>query len=411
MATNYVTASYSEIYDLSTQAAQANVFKVHSPMGRLPRMYMQGFFLQYKKYKYLGMKMTFIPASTLPADPLQISYEAGETTIDPRDMVNPILHKSYHGEALKDDWMQSHMGSSIDVNQFGFETPNTDASSFNFYYQSLQDPSWKKAHVQRGFTAKGVPLVRKVSTNYQIDPGESFANASGAQSQESSDLDWDADQHTRSNGVYNVNSTYDIDTNYGLGLPQEALANSSSNTGIMGVRDPWVAKAGTNTQTYYKNSRDFQMFTSGFSRLGWMDTSQRMIQQGTAQAAASSTAPTQATMQYYYAQRDNFAYLPKVWMHVILMPPAYKTEFYYRIVIQHYFAFKDFRSAMMPLDGASNSLTRLSQQTFIYPTTATMAGAFTPAQISEPDDEYTIIPSVESDDDGVKISLSSVGSY
>ena len=71
-----------------------------------------------------------VPAATLPADPLQVSYEAGEPTIDPRDMLNPILHKPYHGEALKTDWMRSANYSALD------EVSETDQAGAYAIYHS-----------------------------------------------------------------------------------------------------------------------------------------------------------------------------------------------------------------------------------------------------------------------------------
>lgn len=98
-----VNASISEMYDLSTTVNQGTVLKIHTPIGNNVKRHLLGFFLQYKKFRYIGAKVTLVPASTLPADPLQLSYEAGEPTIDPRDMVNPILWRHYHGEAMLSD--------------------------------------------------------------------------------------------------------------------------------------------------------------------------------------------------------------------------------------------------------------------------------------------------------------------
>ena len=53
---------------------------------------------QFRRYKYLGANIALVPAQTLPLDPLQVSYDAGDQLADPRDILNPILHKHYSGE-------------------------------------------------------------------------------------------------------------------------------------------------------------------------------------------------------------------------------------------------------------------------------------------------------------------------
>ena len=394
--TNFVQATYNEIYDLNTQANEFSVLKFHSPTGRLPRMYLGGFFRQYKKYRYYGCKITLVPAATLPADPLQVSYEAGEPTIDPRDMLNPILHKPYHGEALKTDWMRSADYSAVDE-----QSEVNQAGAYAIYYASLQDNSWKKAHIQRGFTASGTPLIRPMATNYQLPVGFNPYGTTGVS--QSTDLDWNPQMRTL-NGVndetgvrgFTDNGSVPNDTS-GSG---SILPISDVNTGqvpaqgLYGPSDPRVSKP-TSTEVYANSPRDFEFFSSGYKKLGWLDTSVRMT-------IPTSVTPTQALMREYYSNRDIFNVLPKVYMHVALMPPAYKTEFYFRCVLTHYFGFAGFRGAMMPLDGSSEDNIALGQQNFNYPTTAP-AMAMYEAEKSEPD----VVPSVEIDSGDIQ--LNSVG--
>ena len=100
MATNYVRASFQEIYDFNTKPGSATIVGVHTPISTRVHQYLHGFFEQFKKFRYSGCSMVVVPVSQLPVDPLQVSYEAGDPGVDPRDIVNPILHRGMHGESL-----------------------------------------------------------------------------------------------------------------------------------------------------------------------------------------------------------------------------------------------------------------------------------------------------------------------
>lgn len=91
LATNYASASYQEILDVNTVKGNVTVIGIHTPTGSTPVRRLSGFFTQFRKFKYRGCIVQVVPAATLPADPLQVGFEAGENTIDMRDMLNPIL--------------------------------------------------------------------------------------------------------------------------------------------------------------------------------------------------------------------------------------------------------------------------------------------------------------------------------
>lgn len=301
MATNFATASFSEVYDLQTQAQNPTIVGVHTPRSANPSIMLAGFFRQFRKFRYKGCKMTLIPTSTLPADPLQVSYEAGEPTIDPRDMVNPILYKGCHGEDLGTILNSAmnysdYRGPSIDVDRLSGDW----ASDFeNFYYQLLSDASWGKAHVQRGFSKSMYPLVYKLATTKPINP--------------------------------TVVSTDDPD---GMQVPEfneGAYPTAYQTSG--GTADALTSTVNMGAAWDSVNGRaaSYEFVSPGMQRLGWMDTSQVMHSTGQAQANANGGG--------YITQ------LPKLFMLMIVLPPAYKTEFYFRVVLKHYYEFKDFRSA------------------------------------------------------------------
>ena len=100
MATNFATASYQEVVDLHTESKTVSVIGIHTPNTSTPVKMLGGFWKQFRKVRYLGCSLSLVPAARLPADPLQVSIGAGEPTIDPRDMLNPILFHGCHGDDM-----------------------------------------------------------------------------------------------------------------------------------------------------------------------------------------------------------------------------------------------------------------------------------------------------------------------
>lgn len=300
MATNYVHASFSEVYDLHTEVGKPTVIGVHTPQFNLVQQMLRGFFLQFRKFKYVGCDVTFIPVSTLPADPLQISYEGGEPTIDPRDMVNPILWKGCHGNSLgkvidaliPDGLTGSTLGESIDRAQVS-ETAGLAVSSADLeilYYQGLSSPDWNKASVQRGFRKSSLyPLVYNLATDTQMVNRDVYMG--------------NPDEMLPYSGSYAD----------GAGSPPSRIGNDMAfgSTGLP------------------------RHFTNTVQRLGWLDT----------------IMPTYTKAVGADDDLENSGHLtgiPKLMMMCILMPPAYKTEFYFRMVIRHKIAFRDFGLAVGP---------------------------------------------------------------
>ena len=95
-------------------------------------------FICYQYYKLGPVTVKCVPASTLPVDPTGLSYEAGETTVDPRDMFNPGLVRITNGE------------------------PVADLEKMETYYATMLDPRWFKFQLQQGFTRTAKPLVYNI---------------------------------------------------------------------------------------------------------------------------------------------------------------------------------------------------------------------------------------------------------
>ncbi len=329
-----VKASVMEIYDLQTNVGKGTVLKVHTPTGNNIKRHLFGYFLQYKRYKYLGAKVSLIPASTLPADPLQLSYEAGDQNIDPRDMVNPILWKHYHGETMTTDVL--HVQDQLPYDQDGMVDPyvagysigEANYSQFGtsgvaidkVYPRALMDTSFRKAGVQTGFSTYVKPFVYNVTSNMQLAPGLRNGNNSGFYS--SNFMGMDPPAPTSQTTVPPINGP-DL-----TGPRESGYKSNASGSGT------------SNTEPKYR--LDFQ--TSNLVPLGWQDTLSRNF------ALYSSTNNSGIGVSGSpYESMGDFGVgpnLPDIPMLYILMPPAYKTEFYFRMVIKHYFAFKGFRSCI-----------------------------------------------------------------
>nr|QJI53631.1 MAG: capsid protein [Smacoviridae sp.] len=346
MATNFVSASYSEIYDLRTDTQSATILGIHTPRSTNPYQYLSGFFRQYKKYRYKGCKVTFIPVSTLPADPLQVSYKAGEPTIDPRDMVNPVLVKGCHGESLGQIIDQAmnfsdYRGPSIDVDKF-----EAQSDYEMLYYQLLSDPSWGKAHVQEGFKKSFYPLTYRVASLRQMMPTVPIA---------------------------------DLDAFNKGGFPTMGTVTTINQTGtvlnsISGQVNPVPVGATGNTNADLQPMGQ-EFFSNGLARLGWMDTLQNLQSAGVVSAEGDfANIAARATGQ-------KVAVLPKIFMGIVILPPAYKTEFYFRVVLKHFFEFKDFHCAPVLVENGIAYAQGLAQTnpyvdpTDIQPTTAAASEA------------------------------------
>nr|QDM14428.1 capsid protein [Porcine associated porprismacovirus]QDM14436.1 capsid protein [Porcine associated porprismacovirus] len=319
-----VKASVMEIYDLQTQVGKGTVLKVHTPTGNNIKRHLLGHFLQYKQFKYLGAKLSLVPASTLPVDPTGLSYEAGDTTVDPRDMVNPILWKHYHGEsmltdALYDEELKNY--NSINDNPYEFNGSAVGRELYNVagsgtidavYPKALMDVSFKKAGIQTGFSTFIKPFVYNVVNARQMLPYTDTTASAWAFSGVNPAASPSVANPVRGNNNGDLAGSYENEYN----------ANGSVN---------------------FDSNFVPEMFTNRLTPLGWMDTVQR-IHKNVSGGEASAIGPD-VLSSTIYGQISLQPFLPNIPMLYIMMPPAYKTEFYFRLIIKHYFAFKGFRSA------------------------------------------------------------------
>lgn len=328
MATNSVMASYQEIIDVSTVPGKVGVFGIHTPDNIKPIKMLEGFYRQFRQMKYIGCSVRVQPAATLPADPLGVSYEAGETTTDPRDLLNPIMVKGCHGETMNNaldvvfkDNAQS-LGTSIDRYEYDFtEIGNVPVGiGDGMYYSALSDPSFRKYGVLQPFALNGLhPMVHKVVGTMPIYPKQTEKGLNMELGQAGSleeDSDWN----------YNNPMSY---YSQGLKIP----------TGIQ-------TRVGYNSAGDDGGIVNGTIFTSKMERLGWLDTLSRPQEMNGARVADGTDYPRFTDLELpSVSEPYRFNTIPKLFMACMIMPPCYKTILSFRMVITHKLAFRGFTTA------------------------------------------------------------------
>lgn len=328
MATQKAFASYQEIMDLHTESDTVTAIGIHTPQGDTPRKMFGGFFDQFKKFKYIGASVTLVPAARLPVDPLGVSYEAGEPTIDPRDVLNPILFHGCHGNdmgsilnKLYGNPTYEDASDSTDI-LLGSEATQIDdyvGTMQRLYYMALTDNTWRKAHPQKGFRKSGLrPLVYSLASTRQIAPGSIVTGLADA---------------------YDVMGARLADNDGSLGIGGDPDDGAPSGTGYL---------TGVNYQSP-------QFITPRLTSLGWLDTRNVLQKPHMITDPISSSEIGDASFETQLAlATQNDVQLPKIFMGIILLPPAYKTEQYFRMIVNHHFAFKGFRGISLRNDQVGN---------------------------------------------------------
>ncbi|AIK28873.1 Cap protein [Porcine stool-associated circular virus 7] len=347
MATNFATASYQEVVDLHTESKTVSVIGIHTPNTSTPVKMLGGFWKQFRKVRYLGCSLSLVPAARLPADPLQVSIGAGEPTIDPRDMLNPIMFHGCHGDdmgAILDTLYSGEATGTSDVVRKQSDSAVLDVFSENqvgndyvdaLYYRSLTDRTWAKAHPQVGFRKSGLrPLVHQIVANR---PFSQFS----------------LDDRSGNLGPSVINSN---------GIPKSAGqigVNPTVTDGRLGVY-PTPGLPDTNapeTQTNFVIEPDrtgYAFATSGLRPLGWQDTQTSVMttSQYVSDPLIGNAEQDAQKIANVLKQVVVPNTIPKFYMGMILLPPAYKTEQWFRLQINHTFAFKGFRGISMIDDDA-----------------------------------------------------------
>lgn len=302
--------TYTETYDMNTEQDCPTLIGIHTPIGTLPYRFLEPAFKMYRKYKYLGADVTIVNAARLPVDPEQIGKISGQNYVDPRDTLNPILFKGCHGESLGDVLDSMYGGLLATLKEESLDKEVFNAALSNFYYTALGDDSWRKSPIQKTLSIKGLhPLVYSLSTNHQILPsnGVTFQG------------------YSENNPVeVSAASAYLDHIPGALGIPD----------GSQGLRSPVVGPTSVYDGTipgYKLESKVLSMFTSKMHRLGWLDTLQFV---GNTSNPASPVG----------TDINQIALLPKLFMGLLMLPPANLCRQYLRVIIRHKFKFAAFRT-------------------------------------------------------------------
>lgn len=338
MATNYAQANYQEIVDFSTVPNKVGVFGFHTPDTMKPVQMLNGFYRQFRQVKYLGCTVKVQPAATLPMDPLGVSFESGEASTDPRDLLNPIIVKGCHGETINDaldiayrnsdDVGQSMTNTFLDFDADG--TADGDAA----YYSALSDPSFRKYSVLQPFSMKGLhPLVHKVVGTMPIFPKQGESPA-----------------FTGSMFPGNLEDNYS-DVKYDLNQLSDYYGNGGFAPSGFSTR---VGSSSANSELI-----NGTFFTSRMERLGWLDTISRHQSRNnnniSYNEATGRFANTFTEYPGYGTSSYVFNMIPRLFMSVMITPPCYKSILTFRCVINHHFAFRGFITARTTYSSVGNA--------------------------------------------------------
>lgn len=345
--TQHVIAKYTELYDISTDVGKNIHYKIHTPTGVSHMKKLAGFYKQFKEYKYMGATIAWVPITTLPKDLLGVGYEAGDDA-DPRDLINPILHKGYKGESLITDYLSerilwSENEDATDKDFSGIHGPNnrirrmTEAGGISkigvqdeatnerandwlrgMYYTSLTDPEWRKAHPREGFYKELFPVVRTLAATGRI------GNQGIPQDFPTGDSDAFLDRDNERLETTPKNPHNELIPSATTNIPNREY--NQTGTTIEEI----LAQRGIN-QT--------DVFTHEFERLGWLETSGKGGMAETINIAKAGNITTDSMT----ATDLDLNRMPKVYMYLVQTPPAYKQKQFYRMSITHQFKFRKFR--------------------------------------------------------------------
>lgn len=365
MTTQRANATYQEIIDLHTESDTVSVIGIHTPSDSTPQKMLGGFFRQFRKFKYYGASLAMVPAARLPADPLQVSYEAGEATIDPRDMLNPILWHGCHGNDMGAILNQFYVGAnnatvgdSDFTRMYGTSVEMNTLSSTaignqyleSLYYRALTDNTWSKAHPQQGFRKAGLrPMVYSLASNMQLNP-KSFVTGSGTGTTVLASANTEAQSRLSPSFGQGAGGVLQEST---LGPAVTSQARDGIAVGNMPGPTGTQSTGGTVNVALGLNRSGLAFFTPRLTTMGWMDTRQPIggitLNDTTSTALTGDPVTDELAIANVMNTIDahNWTRIPKVFMGMILLPPAYKTEQYYRLIINHRIGFAGFRGQSM----------------------------------------------------------------
>lgn len=321
-----INARYTETYDLNTAVGELSLLAIHTPQaGALLRMF-HGFFEQYKKYKINGCDIKMVCASQQALTPDLVGLEAG--SVDPRDVLNPILFKACTGESINLLVDQIYNNSQTLAQSLGSNSIDQHVDSrqvaSNVYYQLLADDTWRKEHPQNGLNVFGLrPMVHRIVTTQPFKWTGGTGSSVG-------------------------------------GVSDRPFITPLSNTGLTdNVAGGFGGPSGGNTDATMVRSNPSVFVSNGLTEMPWLETS--IVTTGTVGAYEDETsvAPSQVPMVRFINS------VPRVYMGCIILPPAILQRLFFRLQVSWSISFRDWRPSQdvgtlqhydFNLDASNNSL-------------------------------------------------------
>lgn len=300
--------SFVQTYDLNTEQGAPTLLGIHTPIGGDAWRFLGMWFRGFTKYKYLGCDITIVNAARLPVDPEQLGKIDGENYIDPRDTLNPVMFKGCHGESLGEVINSMYGGLTSDIFK-GTTLDKIECNALleNFYYTALGDDAWRKSPVQKTLRIRGLkPMCYSLATTHQIAPSNGILS----------------EEYAENNYNESAPPTADPPTE-----PQTGNFNGSGS-GTHSYPRFYTSSVYDDNKNEFVNKQVGSIFTNKLTRLGWRDTMQ-FVGNATKSMVFESGKITE---------------LPKLFMGILMLPPAYLTRQYLRVIITHRFAFKGIRT-------------------------------------------------------------------
>lgn len=265
--------TFQHYIDIQTSASSLTMVQIQAG-GRYAMERIKHLLGAYKYIKLGRVSVKLLPASTLPVDPLGLSYDSSDPlTIDPRDQMNPGLVRITNGEDIMTDF-----------------TGLSDTAQEQMYINTMLDPRWSKFMLQSGFKRSAVPLYWNVGQLAQDPYPGTVVNM--------------PHKNTATSDILGATDTFQFNSySYNDGY--------SSNFKLSGYYESF-------------NSDPRGIFQVGHrGRMGWMPVD-AFYNRRTINADTSLLEDDYQPM---------FQALPEVNVITCLFPKAYKTIYYYRMFI------------------------------------------------------------------------------
>lgn len=288
MVFTYKIQKWSDIETSTTKVTMLNI----GVAGNEIRNRCQPFIQAFKYYRVVGMKVSLIPASTLPADPSQISYETGENSVNPADMMNVGLVRYTNGEAFPN--YKKLIGEVTAGTAF-----ETDPG-MQTYFNMMLDRRWSKFGMQRGMSRFFIPRVYDDGLPIQsVCPDECFSYIKS------------------DSGSFMVNNSR-------FGFVQKPEVADADLLKRNDVQYPSLSDV-----LLFGSSNAWRMQTGRLKTLGWMTTDVAHLNNDVSSSTRAGADPTPPTPS---GINSGFNTFPFINMGRIILPRALKTKFAFRVV-------------------------------------------------------------------------------